>query len=124
MDLPLARPSLYAPATLRRSVCGETMSTPGAPGTRYSYHSLRARCTGLYHRVGALWATWLRPFALPRSYPLGPLLNNPVFAAHNTPRYEQSLAGFPGRSGRGYGPLSRRIQRPAYEICLASPLRW
>src|SRR5215218_108292 len=27
-------------------------------------------------------------------------------------------------SGRCYGPLSRRIQRPAYEICLVSPFRW
>src|SRR5215212_8888332 len=30
---------------------------------------LCARRTGFSHRVGALWSTRLRPFALPRSYP-------------------------------------------------------
>ena len=32
------RPTLCALSALRRSVCGETMSTPGALGTRYSYN--------------------------------------------------------------------------------------
>jgi hypothetical protein len=29
----------------------------------------RARRIGFYHGVGALWSTWLRPFALPVPIP-------------------------------------------------------
>jgi dodecin len=36
--------------------------------------------------------------------------------AHNPRRYEYLLAGGPGRSGRGYGPLSMRIQQPAVDM--------
>jgi hypothetical protein len=56
------RPSLYAPATLRGTSGGASMSTSGGAGT--PAHC--ARHTGFYHRVGALLRTGLRPFALPR----------------------------------------------------------
>jgi dodecin len=36
--------------------------------------------------------------------------------AHNPRRYEYLLAGGPGRSGRGYGPLSMRILQPAVDM--------
>src|SRR5215204_6657377 len=36
--------------------------------------------------------------------------------AHNPRRYEYLLAGGPGRSGRGYGPLSMRIEQPAVDM--------
>jgi hypothetical protein len=73
-DLPsLARPKLCPLEALRWGVGGETMTTPGGAGTPYkSCHvSPRARRTGFSHRVGALWSTLLRPFALPRSYAAG-----------------------------------------------------
>src|SRR5215207_5058959 len=36
--------------------------------------------------------------------------------AHNPRRYEYLLAGGPGRSGRGYRPLSMRILQPAVDM--------
>jgi hypothetical protein len=73
---PLARPSHCALEALRKSVSGETMTTPGGAGTypmrKRSF--LRARRTGFYHRVGVPHHTGLRPFAaLPRPDALSPL---------------------------------------------------
>ena len=36
--------------------------------------------------------------------------------AHNSRRYEYLLAGGPGQTGRGYGPLSMRILQPAVDM--------
>jgi hypothetical protein len=69
-----ARPSRCALSALRGTSDDETMTTPGGAGTPpkgLSHFPLGARLTGFYHGVGASWSTWLRPFALPRSYAAG-----------------------------------------------------
>jgi hypothetical protein len=62
------RPTQCAPSALRRSVCGETMSTPGALGTRYSYNPpvLVAPASLIKGRSSSPIRLW--PFALSRSY--------------------------------------------------------
>jgi hypothetical protein len=60
--------------------------------------------------------TGLPPFALPRPDALSPLLPKHSLRAHNTRRCAHPLAGGPSRSGRGYGSLSMRIQRPAADM--------
>src|SRR5215212_11249337 len=88
---------------LRGTSDGETMTTPGAAGTRWTTRTLTL-CSA--HRLLS-WGrssylaltVGLRPFALPRPDALSPLLNRPVLAAHNTRRYGHPLAGGPGPIG-------------------------
>ena len=89
-----ARPTQCAPSALRRSVCGETMSTPGALGTRYSYNPpvLVAPASLIKGRSSSPIRLW--PFALSRSYAA-------IIAAPLLGKREQGW-GFL----RGSGPLS------------------
>ena len=65
---PAARPLLRALEVLRWIVCGATMSTPGALGTRYSYNPpvLVAPASLIKGRSSSPIRLW--PFALSRSY--------------------------------------------------------
>jgi hypothetical protein len=51
--------------------------------------------------LAALGRLFGAALALPRPDALSPLLNRPVFAAHNTRRYEHPLAGGLGPIGGG-----------------------
>jgi hypothetical protein len=111
-------------SVLHRVVGGETMDYP-----RWDAHTLdesqlpRVRRTGISHRVGALWATRLRPFALSRP---NTRCSGTVDAYTNARECvaRADLAGGASRSGRGYGPLSMPYLSGLPPICLASPFRW
>jgi hypothetical protein len=109
-------PCTLASLALRWVVGSETMTTPGGTGTPWtaSQQSLRARRTGFYHGVGAPSRQGSGPFALPRPDALSPLLNNPVFAAHNTRRYGHPSSGAPGPIGVGGCRLSPRRELLLY----------
>jgi hypothetical protein len=93
------------PSALRGTSDGASMTTPGGAGTPPKHcNLLRARRAGFHHRVGACCPTWLRLFALLRSYAAGCFLCTGQCGVHKKPnirRCEHPLAGGPGPIGAG-----------------------
>jgi hypothetical protein len=102
------RPSLYAPATLRGTSGGATILSPVGWAQLYTESTVTSSVlgrTGFYHRVGACCPTWLRLFALPRSYAAGCFLCTGWRGVHKKPNTRRMITPSPAslayRGGAG-----------------------
>jgi hypothetical protein len=119
--------SLCAPSALRGTVGGATMAIPGGAGTtlRTAHcctHALGSPASLIGSELPRYWAPALR--CLPRPDALSPLpaarhrAGSCVRVHQHIMPDDMSITSpaVLGRLGRGYGPPSRRIQRPAADM--------